>query len=477
MGNSTARNISYSAIGKFIAFGFQAIANIVLSRELVASDYGVVNFAMIMVNLMRLLSDVGINNAAVQRKELNDEALHTAFTLKLLIGAVIYLVLYGLAGFAVHFFDDPNVVSVIRLLALTIIINTFAFIPCTQLSREMRLKEIVVAETANTLVSSLIAVAMAVSGFKFWSIVFAFVGSNVVFVLIVNWYRPGRVAFGLNRHVAADLIKYGANVLLAGLVSFSVYNFDNLVVGSVGGASQLGYYGLAFNWGSMVCGIMSATVLSVLFPTFSRMQDDKAKMKQAYLDVLQYTAIFSVLWNLTLFCVADRFLVHVLGKGTDKWLPALDSLRIFCAYGVVRSLIEPTNTLLMAGGNARLVLKSGALVAIIELVCIYPAIRFGSITVASCVVLFAFISQVALLRRYIVESYGITFKEVVSVVFPVVCVGGAVAAIYLLGNRVVEDSFSGLIVAVSAVCSLYLVTYGWITKWQHYSRIFRLVRR
>jgi len=475
--SSTARNISYSAIGKIVAFGFQAVANVILSRELVASDYGIVNFAMIMVNLMRLLSDVGINNAAVQRKELNDEALGTAFTLKLLIGTVIYLVLYGFSGFAIHFFDDPNVVNVIRLLALTIIINTFAFIPCTKLSRELRLKEIVIAETANTLASSIIAVAMAVNGFKFWSIVAGFIISNAVFVVIVNCYQPGRIAFAMNRDIAADLVKYGSNVLLAGLVSFAVYNFDNLVVGSVGGSAQLGYYGLAFNWGSMVCSIMSAVVLSVLFPTFSRMQEDKGKMKQAYLDVLQYTAIFSVLWNLTLFCVADRFLVHVLGKGTDKWLPALDSLRIFCVYGVVRSLIEPTNTLLMASGNARLVLKSGALVALIELLFIYPAIRFGSITVVSIVVLFAFVSQVFLLRKYIVHTCDVAFKDVAAILLPPLGVAVAVGGIYFWGNSVVVNSLPGLLIAVTAVCSLYLATFGWFTHWRHYSRILKLVLR
>lgn len=448
-----------------------------MSRELVASDYGIVNFAMIMVNLMRLLSDVGINNAAVQRKELNDEALGTAFTLKLLIGVVIYLILYGLSGFAVNFFDDPNVVTVIRVLALTIIINSFAFIPCTKLSRELRLKEIVIAETANTLSSSLIAVAMAVNGFKFWSIVAGFIASNAVFVVIVNCYQPGRITFALNRDIAADLVKYGSHVLLAGLVSFAVYNFDNLVVGSVGGASQLGYYGLAFNWGSMVCSIMSAVVLSVLFPTFSRMQDNKVKMKQAYLDVLQYTAIFSVLWNLTLFCVADRFLVHVLGKGTDKWLPALDSLRIFCVYGVARSLIEPANTLLMASGNARQVLKSGALVALIELLFIYPAIRYGSITVVSAVVLVAFLFQVFLLRKYIAHAYGITFRDVAAILSPAVGVAVVVGGIYFLVNTILINNIPGLIVAVIAVCSLYLVAYGSITHWQHYLRIYRLVRR
>lgn len=475
--SSTARNISYSAIGKVIAFGFQAIANVILSRELVASDYGIFNFAMILVNLMRMLSDMGINTAAVQKKNFDDKSLYTAFTLKLLLGLVIYAILYVLSGFAVHFFDDPNVVNVIRLLALSIIINTFAFMPWTILARSLRLKERVIAETANTLSSSIIAVILAIVGFKFWSIVIAFIASNAILVLVVNYYQPCKISFEMDKTIALELLRYGWHVLLASIISFAVYNFDNFIVGSVGGSNLLGFYGLAFNWGSMVCGIMSAVVLSILFPTFSRMQDDPQKMKQSYLDVLQYTVIFSVLWNLTLFCVADRFLVHVLGKGTDKWMPALGSLRIFCVYGIVRSLIEPTNTLLMASGNAKLVLKSGVVVAFFELLFIYPAIFFGSIETVSVVVLITFMSQLFFLRKYVGSNYGVTFREVAAITLPAVMVAFVVAAMYFLGNGLIFNNLTGLLLAITLTGTLYLAIYGWLTGWQHYSRIYKLVRR
>lgn len=430
-----------------------------------------------MVNLMRLLSDVGINNAAVQRKDLDDEALHTAFTMKLLFGIVMFILIVSLSGFSIYFFNDSKVVNVIRLLALTIVINTFAFMPCIMLSRKLRFKDIAITDTINTISNSAIAVTMAINGFKYWSIAVGFVASNAIFAVAVNYCLKCKIYFAMNKRVAIDLFGYGSKVLVTSMLSFAILNFDNFIVGTAGGASLLGYYGLAFNWGSMVCSIMSAVVLSVLFPTFARMQDDKGKMKHAYLDVLQYTAIFSVLWNLALFCVADRFLVHVLGKGTDKWLPALDSLRIFCIYGIVRSFIEPTNMLLMASGNARLVMKSGVLVALIEFALVYPAIRFGSIKIVSIIVLFAFVSQVFLLRKNIAQTYGITIKEVASIILPVVCVALTVGLIYFIGNSMLGDNLPGLILAVTLVCCLYLIVFGWITKWQHYSRIYRLVRR
>jgi O-antigen/teichoic acid export membrane protein len=476
LNTSTTKNISYSAIGKVVAFLFQACANVILSRELVSSDYGIVNFAMIQVALMTTLSSFGINNAAIQRKEFNENTLYTAFTIKLLFSLVVYAFLYITAGLSVCFFDDPNVVKVIRFLATVIVINTFAFMSCTVLSRKLELKKIVIAETANTVASSVIAIIMALSGFKFWSIATAYVCSNVVFVLLANYFQPCRISFRIDRQIASELIRYGYSVLLASLVSFAVFNFDNFVVGSVRGASTLGYYALAFNWGSMVCGIMSSVVLSVLFPTFSRMQDDPVKMKAAYLEVIRYTAIFCVLWNLTLFSVADGFLVLVLGKGTDKWLPALNTLRILCVYGVVRSLIEPVNTLLMASGNPRLVLKSGIVVAVFELLLVYPAIRFGSIEVVGAVVLSAYMSQIYFIKKYVRRVFNVGFADVVKLLLPVCSTAIIVYIFYYGAHGFISNSFIGLILSASCIAITYIIVYGFLTGWKYYSRIYGLVR-
>lgn len=473
---STTKNISYSALGKIVVFIFQACANIILSRELVSSDYGIVNFAMIQVTLMTTLSSFGINNAAVQRKEFNENTLYTAFTIKFIFSIVIYAILYVAAGYSVYFFDNSNVVNVIRLLALVVLINVFAFMPSTMLSRTLNLKRNVIAETVSYVSSSIIAIIMALNGFKFWSIAVAYVCSTAVYVIVVNFFMPCRISFMFDRRIASELIRYGSHVLLAGLVSFAVFNFDNFVVGSVSGSSVLGYYALAFNWGSMVCGIMSSVVLSVLFPTFSRMQDDPAKMKDAYLDILRYTAIFCVLWNLTLFCVSESFLVHVLGKGTDKWLPALNALRIMCVYGILRSLVEPTNTLLMASGNPKLVLRSGIIVAVVELLLVYPAIKYGSIEVVSAVVLVAFMSQIYFMKKYVRRIFNVSFIEITKTILPACSTAIVVSLLYKIIQNVIANSLTGLIISVFCVATTYLIFYGLVTRWKYYSRIYSLIK-
>ena len=54
------------------------------------------------------------------------------------------------------------------------------------------------------------------------------------------------------------------------------------------GSAKLGYYALAFSWGSFICVLLSSTVNTVMFPAFSAIQDDAAAMRRWYLKTVDW---------------------------------------------------------------------------------------------------------------------------------------------------------------------------------------------
>ncbi|MFZ4860144.1 MAG: lipopolysaccharide biosynthesis protein [Desulfuromonadaceae bacterium] len=447
-------------------------ANIILSRELIAADYGVAGFAMICVAFMKNFSGFGINRAAVHAAEFDEKAMATAFTLRQIIGVIAFGITIAFSGLAEHFIDHKAITSVIRVLAFAILIDNFSLVSTIHLERNLKFSVISLAETGLTAASSIIAILLALNGFKYWSIVYAFLAANTVFVAITFWYMPYRFKFSIDTEIAKQYLRYGSTVFLTGLLSFAVFNMDNFIVGSVAGVSQLGYYAIAFNWGSMVCSIMGTVVFGVLFPTFSRMQGDLERMKQAYLKIVQYTALLSVLCNVGLFCVADNFLITVLGKGTDKWLPSLMTLRILCLYGIIRSLIEPATSLLMAQGKAHIALKASLLVALVELALVYPAIKYGGIEVVGIAVLFAYMCQLAIYLPALHKTNNIRLIEIVKITWPALVAGGITLLGYLLLNGLFTHGLLKLVVSVFLLTSVYLLFYGVLTRW----RIFHQLR-
>lgn len=463
--SKTISNISYSALGKMVAFAFQAVTNVIMSRELGAGDYGIVGFALIIVNFLKGFGDLGINAAAIQSKSLDRRGLDTAFTLRFSLGIVIYLLAFVIAQFTPLFFANQQVVWVVRLLALNIILYTLGFIPGVLLSRCLRFKYLVISDTILSIVSSLVAIAMALNGFKFWSIVAASLASNLAYVIALNLFAPQRIGFGLDRELAADYLKYGTKVFLSGLLAFALLNVDNFTIGAVAGEEQLGFYIIAFNWGSMVCSVMSGTVYNVLFPTLSTIQGDTEKSVRAYLRIVEYVALAAMLFNTVLFCVSHDFLVYVLGKGTAKWLPSLAALQILCVYGVARCLLEALGTFFTAKGLPGVVLKANLLVAGLELLLVYPAVRYGSIELVALLVLLAYLTASAVYLANL-PLLGLAPRDLWQPLRPALLALLAALALYQGVLQRLSGGIVLLVLQAAAVTAVYLLVYSLLTRFK-----------
>lgn len=463
----TFNNVAYTGVARVVAMVFQALANIILSRELSSSDYGLVGFANIFVNFLSMFSDLGLNSAVIQRKQLDDTALYTGFTMKLGISFFIYLVAFAASGLAVLFFDNPGVVGVIKLLALNFIINCFGFIPSTMLKRDLDYKKVSFANVCQTIVNSSLAMILALAGFKYWSIVFANLCATAAMIVALNFMKPVRIRFAFDRAVMRQLMNFGTSLSLAGFLVFTIFNVDNFIIGSVKGSSELGYYAIAFNWGSIICVILYTVVNSVLFPTFSRMEQDRERIKRSYLRVLEYVGFIGILANVTLLLVSKDFLTYVLGHGTEKWLPALPSLRILCFYGIIRLLLEPLGNVFMALDMTKVLLKATAVSAIIEVALIYPVLKYYGIEGVSLLVTSTYIVQYIIYFPILKKSIGIAIDDFYKAIKDSMISAVITFPIVLIGQHYLRINSMLLVVSeVLMIICFYFIVHGLTNNWK-----------
>lgn len=472
----TFSNVGYNSVAKVISLVFQAIANIILTRTLTAGDYGIVGFAAIFTAFLGQFSDLGIGSALIHRSEIDDKALYTGFTLKFFLGIAVCSAAWLAAPLATTLFDNPAVVDVIRILSLSFVINSFMFLPNILLTKELNYKKISIYNTLTILFQSTIAIILALKGFKFWSIVIANVSASVFTVVIVNIIKPVKIKFSFNRAIADQLVNYGGNIFITGFIVFIIFNIDNFVIGSVAGADQLGYYALAFNWGSMMCTLISSTILSVMFPTLSKMQRDKERIKSAYLRVLEYMSFVGILANMTLFVIAKDFLVHVLGHGTDKWLPALVALRILCIYGIFRMLLEPLGSVIMALGRTEQLRKVNFVVAIIELSLIYPVLMQFGINGVAVLVTCAYVSQFVMYYPFLKKDLNTTWSDLFASVKPSLTAIVSILLLFLLFETTWGSSLIIMAVKIIVCAAGYILLHGLISKWKIQTEMYGMIR-
>ncbi len=460
----TARNISYNAVATVMVAVTQFLTTVILARVLAPADYGIVGFSQIFINFMMQFGDFGINNAIVQRSDLDDTALHTAFTLKVVFSIGLFLLLLMVAPCARLFLDRQEVTTVIRILSCNFLFSVAIFLPQTSLTRDLDFKKITLVQMISIAISSVCAIFMAFNGFGLWSLVASSLMTYVLSAVLLNILKPVRPIFCYDRQEARRLLNFGVSILIPGVIIFIIFNTDNFVIGAVRGAEQLGYYAVAFNWGSMICVLMAGIFHKVLTPTFSKFQHDIPALKKAYLTSVRYITFLAVPVNVLLALYGREFLVQVLGRGTERWLPALLAMQILCCYGVLRAVLEPIGNVIFGIGKPELCLKAIVLVAAVELGLLYPAISNFGITGVAVAVTIAYISQYLVYLPLMKRELGVVAGDLICEVRIAAIAVGVMAAVMCLVKQLFQVSLPALVLQWSGAALVYLAVYTLIDR-------------
>jgi lipopolysaccharide exporter len=392
---------------------------------LTSSDYGVVGFAGIIIGFLSQFSDLGVANAVIRRPDLHQHNLQTAFILKILLSVGAFGAAFLVAPFARHFFDHPATANVIRILALNFLVSTVGFLPLIILTREMNYRALVIPGVAAAAAQCILAITLVLHGWSYWAVIIANVGATLTSGIVMQLIRRMPVRIHFDWRDAQEFLRFGLPLFGSGTLAFVIFNLDNFLVGASMGSAKLGYYALAFTWGSFICGILTATVNNVLFPAFSAIQHDGAAVRRWYLKTIDLVAFIAVVANTALLANAHFFLVTLLGKGSGKWLPAVMALRILCVYGILRAVAEPLGPCLMACGRTKTLLQASLLAGAVELMLLVLALRSGRIELVACAVLIAYISQAMIYLPFLRKEFSVDLGSIVARVWPIVPALGA----------------------------------------------------
>jgi O-antigen/teichoic acid export membrane protein len=463
----TIKNIGYNAVARFITFSLQTVANIILAHNLASDDYGLVGMALIFINFMGQFNDFGIGAAVIQKKELLGKDLYTGFTIKFILGIVVFCFSIVLAPTSQLLFDNNNIINIIRVLSINFVIDGLSFLPNSQLTRQLQYKKLAILQIASGLVYSTVAILLALNGFKFWSLVAANICSALTTVLVVNAVEPIKIRFCFDKKVAVEFFNFGKHLVFSGLTIFLVLNSDNFLIGAVLGSTMLGYYALAFNWGTLTCNILDSVINSVIFPTLCRMQNDSLRIIQVYLKVIHYIAFFAIISNLSLFLISKEFLFSILGNGSNKWLPALTAFRILCVYGIIRAMLVPVGSVITALGHTNLILKSNIIVGVLQLSFLYPVVRYFGIEGAASMVLLSYLTQYIVFFPALKKLIDLKYSEVLqSIKYPLIAAILPIALIWGMTDiNIFQNTWQHLWIKLFISISSYFLMYGIISRW------------
>lgn len=352
--NKTLRGVSWSFVDSIAGQGITFLVGLILARLLTPSEYGLIGIITIFIAVFNSIVDSGFSSALIRKNDARDLDYNTVFITNLVVSIVLYLFLFLSAPAISRFFNQLQLLPLLRLMGLIVIINAFAIIQRTILVKNLDFKTQTKVSLISSISSGIIGVAMACCGCGVWSLAGQQISRqllNSTFLWIFsNWYPK----FKFSQRSFKELFSFGWKLLLSGLIDTIWREGSQIVIGKCYSPSSLGQYTRAKQFADLFSSNLTSVVQRVSYPVLSNIKDDRQRLKLAYQRVIKITMLPTFVLMLGMAACSKSMIFILLG---EKWLQCVPMLQIICTYGMLYPLHALNLNMLQVQGRSDLFLK------------------------------------------------------------------------------------------------------------------------
>ena len=333
--------------------GISTVITVVLARFLAPEAFGVIAMLSVFIQLANSLMESGFKQAIIQRKNTTHLDYCTVFFSNILLGVVSYIVLYIIAPYIADFYNKQELIDLIRIIAITIVINSFRSIQEARLHKELNFKNLVIASIPSALISGFIAIIFAAAGKGVWALAIQMILSSLFTTLALWKMHSWRPTFVFSVDSFIDMYKFGSKLFISGIINTIFRNLYVIVIAKVFSATEAGYYYFAFKIQQLVIFQLVLAVQQVTFSAFTSIQHDSDKLKKGYRQLLTIFA-YTVFPVTLLLCAVSRpiFIIFL----NESWVPAVPILQLLLLAALLLPLQTVNLNILQVAGRSDLFL-------------------------------------------------------------------------------------------------------------------------
>ena len=396
-GREISSNLLWNLLERWGAQGVTFVVSIILARILEPSAYGVVAMASVFTAILGVFIDSGLGSALVQKKDADDYDFSTVFFFNIAMCVFLYSVVFLSAPFIAKYYGMSDLTEVIRVSSLGLIISGFKNIFVSKIQKDLQYKKFFYATLGGTIGAAVIGISMAFMGYGVWALVmqglFNSAVDTIVLWITVGW-RP-KVYFSWKR--LKVLFPFGIRILMTYLVD-AIYNkLRDLIIGKKYSPKDLAYYNKSSGWPNLIFANIGGAVDSVMFPVMSRVQEDKIQVRNIMSQIIRTNTyvVFPVLSGLALCSEPAVDLIL-----TEKWLPMVEYMRIFCFSFACDSIINTQMNMIRSIGRSDLFLKINVIKKSIGLFALFATMNI-SVRMIAYSLIFVKIFELAINCAYV----------------------------------------------------------------------------
>lgn len=393
--------------------GLQMLMLVLLASLLEPRDFGLMGIALLVFSALHKFSNLGISAALVQQEDDDvDEYLDTAFMLQILRFTLIAGLMILTAPLLADVFDEQRTTLVLRVFALVPLLRGLKNPGVVYFRKDLEYHRKFVYRVSGSVAQFSVAVVWALVSPTVWALIAALIAADLVRTVMsyfMHEYRPWP-AFDSNR--AREIVGYGKWITGSSILTFLSTEGDDFVVGAFVSATALGFYQLAYRLSNAPATEISEIISGVMFPTFSKLQNDMDALRSAFLRVLQVTMFVSFPAAVGIALVTPSFVAAFLG---EKWLPMVTTMQILALYGLLRAMGKTFSPAWKAIGRPDYVTKLSLVrVALLAITIVPVTQRWGIEGTAGLIVAVSILPMMPLDVYVLVNSIDITYRQFIN---------------------------------------------------------------
>ncbi len=401
----------------------------VLARLLEPADFGLMAMVWILLNFSLLFMDMGIGQAIIQKQDISREQLSSLYWANIIIGFIVFGFTVSATPLVVALYSEPRLYTLTPAAALLLGIVPFGAQFQLLLQKELRFKTLAVIEIIGAVVAATVAISAAFAGQGVFSLVFGQLSGGAIstLLLVITGWGRWRPTLHFRRADLKGLIGFGFYQLGERVLNLLFSRTDQLLIGALLGPLALGYYSLAWNLVILPSSKINPVLTRVAFPLFAGVQNEIERLRRGYMILLR--VVSSVNAPILFGCAATAPTLVVVVYG-EQWTPAIPLVQLLAGVGLLRSMINPIGTLLLARGRADLGFMWSLITVPLQIPVVYLGLRIGGLNGIAfgllCLQIFDLFAIYLFQVRLVV---GPCFRQYIASTFPSLGIGAVMAVV------------------------------------------------
>lgn len=430
----TFTGVIWHSAEQFSRRGIEILATLILAALLRPEEFGLLGMTSVFIALANGLAELGLMQALIRERRVEPVQYNTVFAANILIGVATYSILFFTAPFIAGFFDQPQLLPVVRVLGLVVILNSFQLVPSSILSRQLRFGAKAKATVPAVILSAATAVVLASTGFGIWALVAQALVSALL-ITVFLWISSGWIpTLHIDIRGSAPLFSFGHKLFLSGAIETIFRNLYLVVIAKTFSALAAGHYFLADRIRNLVVHQVVNAVQTATYPAIATLQHDEHRLREAYRKLIRITT-FLIFPALGLIVLSAEPLFELIFPAA--WRESSHYLQLLCLASVLYPMHSINLNLLKVLGRSGLLLRLQLVKKGLLVIALAVGIQYGIYGILCANIVQSFLAYLPN-QYYSARFLGYTTSEQIGDFLPQLALVTSVGIILVLLRKILE---------------------------------------